>query len=64
MTTAAIALVLIALLALALERNHRRQQGPRPPLYGSGGVPDMDAQRVLAELAYQRDRVLGDETSQ
>ncbi|MHA6764318.1 hypothetical protein [Streptacidiphilus sp. PAMC 29251] len=53
MTTAAIALVLIVLLGYALERNHRRQPGPRPPLAGSSDLPDRDTQRVLAELAQQ-----------
>jgi len=50
MTTAAIALILLALFVLALERNHRRQSGPRPPLTGSSDLPDRDAQRILAEL--------------
>ena len=55
MTTAAIALVLIALLAYALERNHRRQQGPATPLSGSRvGPPDRDLQRIAAELAQRR----------
>jgi hypothetical protein len=55
MTTAAIALVLIALLAYALERNHRRQQGPAAPLAGSRvGPPDRDLQRIAAELAQRR----------
>jgi hypothetical protein len=55
MTTAAIALVLIALLVYALERNHRRQQGPSAPLAGSHvGPPDRDLQRVTAELAHRR----------
>ncbi|MEZ0095499.1 hypothetical protein ABH925_006698 [Streptacidiphilus sp. EB129] len=53
MTTTLIALVLIGLLALALERNHRRQPpGPRSPLAGSSDIPDRDTQRVRAELAY------------
>jgi hypothetical protein len=46
MTTAAIALVLLFLLTLALERNHRRQSGPRPPV-NSSYLPDPDAQRAL-----------------
>jgi hypothetical protein len=50
MTTAAIALILLALLAYALERNHRRQPGPRQPLAGSSDITDRDTQRVLAEL--------------
>ncbi|MEY9965135.1 hypothetical protein ABIA33_003177 [Streptacidiphilus sp. MAP12-16] len=52
MTYTLIALVLIGLLAYALERNHRRQVGPRPPLAGSSDVMDRDAQRVEAELTY------------
>ena len=51
MTTAAVTFILLALLVLALERNHRRQSGPRPPLSGSSDIPDRDAQRVRAELA-------------
>ncbi|MFC1407968.1 hypothetical protein ACEZCY_01595 [Streptacidiphilus sp. N1-12] len=54
MTTAAIALVLLFVLAYALERNHRRQSGPRPPQTGSSDLPDRDTQRVLAELAARR----------
>ncbi|WP_042399136.1 hypothetical protein [Streptacidiphilus carbonis] len=54
MTTAAVALVLIALLAYALERNHRRQQGPFTPFTGSRvGPVDRDAQRVADELAHR-----------
>ena len=46
MTTAAVAVVLLSLLVLALERNHRRQSGPRPPDHSSD-LPDPDAQRAL-----------------
>jgi hypothetical protein len=51
MTALAFALPLLALLAWALERNHRRRPpAPRPFLNGSTDVTDRDAERVAAEL--------------
>jgi hypothetical protein len=44
-------LVLLALVGYGLQRNARRQTGPKPPLAGSTDVPDRDLQRTRAELA-------------
>jgi hypothetical protein len=44
-------LMFLALLGYGLQRNARRQTGPKPPLAGSTDVPDRDLQRIRAELA-------------
>ena len=44
-------LLFLALVAYGLQRNARRQAGPRPPLAGSSDVTDRDLQRIRAELA-------------
>lgn len=41
----------LALIGYGLQRNARRQTGPKPPLAGSYYVPDRDLQRIRAELA-------------
>jgi hypothetical protein len=41
----------VALIGYGLQRNARRQTGPKPPLSGSSDVPDRDLQRIRAELA-------------
>jgi hypothetical protein len=38
------------LIIWGLERNHRRQPGPRPPLAGSTNVRDRDTERLHADL--------------
>lgn len=57
-----IPLILLASLAYALERNHRRRTRPCPPLAGSTHVQDRDDQRLGADLrsaeARSRDRGL------
>ncbi|GAA2440091.1 hypothetical protein GCM10010191_64420 [Actinomadura vinacea] len=47
--------VLVAVLVHRLERNHRRQSGPRSPLAGSTHVQDRDAQRLHADLRFADD---------
>ncbi|MGW2543201.1 hypothetical protein ACWC5I_20575 [Kitasatospora sp. NPDC001574] len=49
----------IVLVVWALERNHRRQAGPRPSLHGRADVHDRDAERVRAELRAAADRADG-----
>jgi hypothetical protein len=46
----ALTLVFIALVAYGLQRNERRQTGPRPRLTGSPTVRDRDLERVRDEL--------------
>jgi hypothetical protein len=41
----------LALIWYGLQRNARRQTGPKPPLIGSTDTPDRDLQRIRAELA-------------
>jgi hypothetical protein len=48
--TVTIALILLALIAWGLERNHLRQPYPRPLLNGCSDVHDRDSERVRAEL--------------
>lgn len=43
-------IVFVALVVYGLERNDRRQTGPRPPLTGSPNAPDRDLERVRDEL--------------
>jgi hypothetical protein len=49
--------VLPILLIWGLERNHRRQPYPRPPLAGSTDVRDRDAERIHTELRCAADRL-------
>lgn len=53
-----VTIVFVALLISGLERNNRRQTGPRPPLSGSPNAPDRDLERVRDELTVigSRDR--------
>jgi hypothetical protein len=50
MTALIALLVLLALVAVALERNHARQRYHRPTLAGSGTATDRDTERVVADL--------------
>jgi hypothetical protein len=43
-------LVFIAAIVYGLQRNARRQPGPRPPLAGSPTALDRDLERVRDEL--------------
>jgi hypothetical protein len=43
-------IVFVALVVYGLERNERRQTGPRPPLAGTPNAPDRDLERVRDEL--------------
>jgi hypothetical protein len=45
-----VTIVFVALVIYGLERNARRQAGPRSPLSGSPNAPDRDLQRVRDEL--------------
>jgi hypothetical protein len=53
-----VTIVFVALVIYGLERNARRQAGPRPQLSGSPNAPDRDLQRVRDELTVlgSRDR--------
>lgn len=42
--------LLLAVLALGLERNHHRQSAPHAPLAGSTDVQDRDLERVRHDL--------------
>ncbi|PRY38167.1 hypothetical protein [Umezawaea tangerina] len=50
MTTALIALIVLALLAYGLERNNARQSYPHSRLAGSNDVQDRDLIRTDADL--------------
>jgi len=51
MTIALIVIVLLtALVVYGLQRNERRQSGPRPRLTGSPSARDRDLERVRDEL--------------
>jgi hypothetical protein len=47
----ALSVLFLVLIGYGLERNERRQTGPKSPLAGSADVPDRDLQRIRAELA-------------
>ncbi len=47
----ALSVLFLVLIGYGLERNERRQTGPKPPLTGSTDVADRDTQRTRAELA-------------
>jgi hypothetical protein len=51
MTVSIIALGVIVVLFVLLERNHRRNRGPGSRFAGSNHVYDADLARVRAELA-------------
>lgn len=46
-----VTIAFVALVIYGLERNARRQTGPRPPLSGSPNAPDRDLERIRDELA-------------
>ena len=47
---ALVVVVLVALLACGLERQHRRRPYPRSRMSGGTHVEDRDTQRVVADL--------------
>lgn len=49
-------ILLVALIALGLERNRRRQPYPRPRSAGSSDLQDRDLQRVQAEVRAAAER--------
>jgi len=48
--TLIVTIVFIALVVYGLQRNARRQSGPRPPLTGSLTARDRDLERIRDEL--------------
>lgn len=53
---AVVVLVLLALVAYGLERNHRREPYPRSRMMGGTPVQDRDVERIRAELRVVADR--------
>lgn len=56
MVIAVVVLVLLALVAYGLERNHRREPYPRSRMMGGAPVEDRDVERIRAELRAVADR--------
>lgn len=57
METAAFIFILVLLVApiiYGLERNERRQNGPRPQLNGSAGGQDRDLERTWHDISVSR----------
>ncbi|MEY9894514.1 hypothetical protein ABIA35_008255 [Catenulispora sp. MAP12-49] len=55
MATAAFIIIgIIAPIVYGLERNERRQAGPRPQLSGSGATQDRDLERTWHDISASR----------
>jgi hypothetical protein len=55
MATAAFIIIgIIAPIVYGLERNERRQAGPRPHLSGSAGTQDRDLERTWHDISASR----------
>ncbi len=54
MATTALIILIIAAVVWGLERNERRQSGPRPWLTGSSDTQDRDLERAWSEYSASR----------
>jgi hypothetical protein len=54
MATAAFFIMIIAPIVYGLERNERRQAGPRPQLTGSADAQDRDLERTWHDVSASR----------